>query len=556
MDSENNFTDLASRDTKRESELLPWLNGPGPPQKLKHVPCTIHEPDGIEFKRSPLRVCDGKAQSEVNNLLLHYSQWLRLIRAVAWLVRFTVYVKIMYSKQKEHKLRLGHFTVSELNGARRKILAVVQREAYGELIEWLEKGRDDRNLDRSPLRKLCPVMHDGLLCVGGRLNYAHLPQRFKHPIILPSRHHVTETIIQYHHILGGHSSTSHVFAAVRRHYWILKGNSAVRRVIGRCITCRKLNASAGQHFMAPLPLSRVHRDWFSFSVGVDYFGPLATRMGRCLETRYGCVFSCLQTRAIHLELATSLSADSFVLAVTRFIGRRGTPIELYNNNGSNFVGSVLGLREHLKRWDERKIGDRLVSRWIKRHFNPPHCSHRGGVLQRMIRPVRRLILALTREQILSDEAMTTLFVEVERVLNNRPLVHLLSDDSDKLALTPNILLLLRDCDSLPIAILPNNYSRRWRQVNHVAKTFWKRWLREYVPALQIRQRWLTKSRNFKKGDLVLVVNESVTRENLPIGIIESSECEPDGLVQTVRARTKSGMLQRGIRKVCILEGAD
>ncbi|KER33904.1 hypothetical protein T265_00344 [Opisthorchis viverrini] len=149
-----------------------------------------------------------------------------------------------------------------------------------------------------------------------------------------------------------------------------------------------------------------------------------------MEKRYGCIFSCMGYPTIHLEVAHSLTTDSSILALMRFVGRRGRPLDIYTDNGSNFVGAV-------SLWGQAKINNRLLARGIQWHFNPPLASHRGGVWGRMIRSVRQIIFVLIQEQILSDDCLSTFFVEVERILNDRPLTSLTADSRDALAPTPN-----------------------------------------------------------------------------------------------------------------------
>ena len=74
-------------------------------------------------------------------------------------------------------------------------------------------------------------------------------------------------------------------------------------------------------------------------VGVDYFGPFAVKRFRKTEKRYCCLFTCLVTRAVHIEVAHTLEADSFIMALRRMMSRRGKPQMIYSDNGTNFVGA-------------------------------------------------------------------------------------------------------------------------------------------------------------------------------------------------------------------------
>ena len=155
------------------------------------------------------------------------------------------------------------------------------------------------------LSKLNPVLDgEGILRVGGRLENAAISYDAKHQIILPYRHHVTNLIIQKYHQEAGHLGQEYALSSLRQLYWIIKGRSAVRRVLSECFLCRKLGAARGEQLMANLPKERLTPENPPFtSVGVDYFGPLYVQQGRSHVKRYSCVF----TSAVYLrqELFTS-----------------------------------------------------------------------------------------------------------------------------------------------------------------------------------------------------------------------------------------------------------
>ena len=206
-------------------------------------------------------------------------------------------------------------------------------------------------------------------------------------------------------------------------------------------------------------------------------------------------------------------------------------------------------------WNQKKINDTLLSKEIQWHFQPPNASHRGGVWERMIRSVRAILQALCGEQDLNDETMLTFMAEVERILNDRPLVPSTSDSRDNLALTPNHLLLV--CRNISMETPSDTvrlYNSGWRQAMHLAASFWRRWRREYLPLLQTRQKWITKTKNLSPGDVVMIAPDSSTRDRWPLGVIVGCEQSADGLVRTVTIKTRNGKVKRDIRKVCLLEG--
>ena len=150
-----------------------------------------------------------------------------------------------------------------------------------------------------------------------------------------------------------------------------------------------------QQKMADLPESRVLAEKPPFtSVGVGYFGPFQVRRGRSLTKRYGVIFSCLAIRAVHIEIAHSLDTDLFLLALRRFIARRGQVREIYSDNGSNFAIGERELHDAMLEWNQEKIHDALLQKNINWSFSPPYGSHFGGIWERCIRTVWKILQAL------------------------------------------------------------------------------------------------------------------------------------------------------------------
>lgn len=190
----------------------------------------------------------------------------------------------------------------------------------------------------------------------------------------------------------------------------------VRRVMTSCYSCRRREAPFCQQKMADLPNYRLVPDKPPFTaVGVDCFGPFQVRRSRSLVKRYGVIFTCLTVRVVHIEVAHSLDTDSFLLALRRFIARRGQVKEIRSDNGSNFTSGERELRESIQAWNQDKISDEMLQRNVKWNFNPPYGSHHGGIWERCIRSVRRILRALLQEQTTDDEGLSTLTCEV-RVL--------------------------------------------------------------------------------------------------------------------------------------------
>jgi len=157
---------------------------------------------------------------------------------------------------------------------------------------------------------------------------------------------------------------------------------------------------------------------------------------------------------------------------------------------------------------------------IKWSFSPPYGSHFGGIWERCIRTIRKILQLLLREQVTADESLATLMCEVEAIMNSRPITTVSSDPNDIEPLTPNHLLLLKSEVALPPGLFKKEDSlsrRRWRQVQSLADLFWRRWSKEYLPLLQLRQKWVKPKRNLAVGNVVLISTEASHRNSWLLG---------------------------------------
>ena len=343
-------------------------------------------------------------------------------------------------------------------------------------------------------------------------------------------------------------------------YWIINGNTVVRRFISECITCRRLRGTAGEQKMADLPQSRLEDvPPFTYSA-VDYFGPWYVKEGRKEVKRYGALFTCMASRAIHIEVTHSMEADSFIQALRRFTCRRGAIRELRSDRGTNFIGAENELNKAVEEMDDDKIKAELLKDgidWIK---NPAKASNFGGVWERQIRSVRNVMNALMKQhgQRLDDESLRTFICESEAIVNGRPLtVETLNDPLSPVPLTPSALLTGKTKLVLPPPGKFQNEDvycrRRWRRVQHLSNQFWTRWKKEYLQNLQTRSKWTGLRRNFRVGDVVLLIDVDKVRNQWPMARVTNVKEDDQGLVRSATVRTASGStLDRPINKLVLL----
>ncbi|KAK0131909.1 hypothetical protein N1851_033296 [Merluccius polli] len=516
-------------------------------------------------------------ETPTDQLISFFSDWMRLLKAVAWYLKLKRFLMLMVKRGKEspsyqistHSNRkkvsiknedFRTLTVKDLEEAETSVITYTQRKAFPAEITTLEMT-PPRVHKSSRICKLDPVLDEGILRVGGRLHKSAMPEETKHPCILPKDSHMSILLSRHIHERCGHSGRNHMLSELWKRYWIEKGNSVARKVLSRCVVCRRMRGKAGEQKMADLLLERIQADLPPFTnVGLDYFGPIEVRRGRSTIKSYGVLFTCMSSRAVHLEIAFSLDTDSCIHALRRFVCRRGQVKHIRSDNGTNLVGAQAELKKALMSLNERNIQDALLPDGIEWSFNPPAASHHGGVWERLIRSVRQVLNSTLHQQSIDDEGLQTLFCEVEAILNNRPLSTVSSDPHDLEPLTPNHILLLKAKPVLPPGTFLKSdiYARRrWKQVQYMADLFWHRWTKEYLLLLQERQKWTAVKKNMNVGDIVLVIDPTAPRGSWPLTRVLETKPDARGLVRSVKVQTKTSVLERPITKLCqILESEE
>lgn len=220
---------------------------------------------------------------------------------------------------------------------------------------------------------------DGVIVMQGRLNNADISDEVKYPPILDPEEPYTKLMIEWFHRTSQHFGQGRIINELRKHAWILRCRVAVRKCKSECMICRKKAARPVPPLMGQLPGSRIESGNAPFHhTGVDYFGPFYVKIRRGTEKRWGVLFTCLTTRAVHLELAESLDTSDFINALVRFMNLRGKPAHIWSDNGTNLVGGEREIRESLAKWNQDEMRRCLGVKAIQWHFIPPSSPHMGG----------------------------------------------------------------------------------------------------------------------------------------------------------------------------------
>ena len=483
-----------------------------------------------------------------------YSSWYKLQRQAAWILRAVKNFLSCCDRFKFIPVKERNLQCSEIKDAEMSLLRMSQREGFTKDYTYLSSGQ--AIAQDSHLRSLDPFFDPevGVIRVGGRLKNVPDCIQAQHQILLPYDHHITRLILHAEHQKLAHCGPEQLIASVRQHFWPVKCRLMAKSVIHGCFDCRRRSVLPVVPFMADLPSQRVSGFTRPFTfTGIDYFGPMLVKRGRSRIKRWGCLFTCLVTRAVHLELADSLESDDFILVLRCFIGRRGKPVEIFSDNGTNFVGADRELQDCLNELDPEKVNEFLLQSSIKWNFIPPHAPHFGGAWERLVRSVKRSLKAVLKEHLVCESVLRTVLIEVEDVINNRPLTHNSSDPNDYSALTPNHFLRGESSASPPHGQFEIDSRKRWRQSQILADHVWHRWLKEYLPGLNVRHKWTADQRNHVVGDLILLVDDNRPRGQWLLGRVEEVFVSEDNRVRTVRVKTSTGSYVRPVSKLCLLE---
>ena len=222
------------------------------------------------------------------------------------------------------------------------------------------------------------------------------------------------------------------------------------------------------------------------------------------------------------------------------------------------MGAEKELKTAIKAIDKSKVLTEVAKRELEFEwkFNPPISPWMGGAWESLIKSVKKALKTITRDRLFTEESLHTFLCEVESIVNQRPLTPSSDDIRDYEALTPNHVLIGNHSQSFsPGHFIDDeiDYKRKWRSVQAAANMFWNRWIKEYLPTLQIRPKWTRKSRNMLKGDLVIVETNNTPRSHWPLGRVIETFPGKDGITRVVKVKTPNMELMRPVAKLCLLE---
>ena len=322
----------------------------------------------------------------------------------------------------------------------------------------------------------------GVVRCQGRLGNSELMNSAKYPISLDTSHHFTTLVVWSCHNKVLHGGVKETLAELRSNFWIVRGRYFVRKLLFKCVVCKKFE---GKPYKTPPPppLSscRVKEAPAFTYIGLDYVGPLYVKSGNKEDRKvWICLFTCCVTRAVHFEVVPDLTSEAFLRCFRRYVARRSTPSLVISDNASTFKSASKELEKILS---DSGVIEHFTKGRIKWSYNLEKAPWWRGFYERLVKSLKRCLKKTIGRAKLSYDELVTVVIEVEMVLNCRPISYVSSEDLEE-PLTPAHLIIgqristLPEVNSLPdkdFEVSHSDLSRRARHLNIVLDHFWKRW---------------------------------------------------------------------------------
>ena len=463
--------------------------------------------------------------NDLDRMLTKYSYW-KLIRITAYVLRFVEHCR----KKKVTCLAL---TSQETDEAEKL---------------WIRRAQTTGNLTTTID---LTIGEDGILRCDGRIpNY--------NPIFLPRSHQLVKLIIQACHRKTLHGGVSLTMSKVREKFWVQKLRSIVKKIVHNCNLCKRFRVkplSAPTKSMLPEFRGEL-KDPFLVT-GVDFAGPIRYRMAkRKVGKAYIALFTCTSTRAVHLKLCKDLTAPEFQRALKEFVARRGSPQLMVSDNGRTFIATKKWLKTLRK---DENLSSYLMEQGIQWRFNMSRAPWWGGFFERLIGIMKRSLSKVVGKSTLRLEELEEVLLDVKCVMNNRPLCYQ-GEEFEEQVITPNILIRGRPYTVLEQDIeqieADDKLTRRLLFIKRSKDQLRKRWMGEYLRALQERQRDNNKKEPTipKVGAVVLLKEDTKNKAYWRLGRVVSNIRGVDGTVRGLKLKLGNGcMVERPLQLVCDLE---
>ena len=468
----------------------------------------------------------------------NFSSLKKLLRVTAYVLRF---IRRLRSKEDDIPTT-KELNASEIRHAETCWIKGVQMETYEHEIQQIQLG------GTTPLVKQFNLFIDEnkILCCEGRIHHSTVAETAKRPILLPTKHHFTNLVVHESHNNVHHNGIRETLNAIREKFWISRGREVVKQIVRRCVVCKKIEGKVFKSVKAPpLPACRVSEDPLFSNTGIDFAGPLYVKDDSKQKT-YICLYTCVSTRAIHLELAEDLSVRTFPLAFRRFTSRRGVPTRLLSDNAKTFKAVAKEVKLILRSEEVQRY---FATKGVTWQFIIEKALWQGGFWERLVQSTKRCLKKNLGRTSLTFEELRTILVEIEATLNNRPLTYLYDDEEGvSYPLSPSQLIYGRQINTsvndkqFEIVSTNQALTKKVKYQKRLLGQFVKRWKREYL--LSIREGSNVAhgrgSQPISVGDIVILKEQGTPRLFWKLAKIQNLIQSDDGRIRAAKIRLVHG----------------
>ncbi|GFV98047.1 integrase catalytic domain-containing protein [Trichonephila clavipes] len=446
-----------------------------------------------------------------------------MIKVFAWILRFVNNCRKDYNKCKEHEL-----SVAEIENSEKQLIRLTQTYYLP---------------DVESLKFVTFIDNDNILRVKSKITERNDESSFLYPILLPDKCEFTKLLIRSIHKKNCHAGIQIMQSLIRERFWIIRARKTIKSILNECFVCARFKVKSLSSGPSPLPPDRVNDCAIFEVVGIDLAGPLFLKTS---EKVWITLFTCAVYRALHLELVNALSSDAFLLALRRFIARRGRPRIIYCDNSTNFRGAF----NDLAKLDWHKISRETSTQKIVWKFIPPTAAWWGGWWERLVRIIKELLRRSLGKSILSYEELSTVICECEFLINSRPLTYISENPQELIPLTPAMFLIENRCsdttdiDELNSTDLRKRMKYRIKLLSDLRQRFRKEYLSELI-----QKQNDNRVREPRIGEMVLIGNDNKKRLSWPIAKIIELIPGRDGEIRTVRLKTQHGTVIRPVQRI-------
>ena len=506
------------------------------------------------------------------------SNLVRAERQAATVVKFVEWLKA----KRPQKFCSWPLPPADLKKGTALLIRLTQKDSFAPLLKTM--GRPGFRFADEMARLRPFVDKDGILRVGGRLQtVSHLEFEARCPVLLRADSLLAKRVFDYVHqeVLCHVGGFRGMLGNLGLTYWVIGGPRAMKGVVKRCVLCRRKERRPLEQLMGQLPSTRVPSEKrmvpFATATMCDAFGPVVTKGGRVTRAsptggatkRWGLVFRCCLTGAVHLEVLMDSSCDSFLMALQRFLTFRCKPDIIYLDNQSNFTCAEKEIQRIVLEQEQRLVQplekaaldvDQRIQghKGIEFRFGPPFGPHHQGGVERYVGLVKRALFSVLGRHAPTDYELSSVLYKVAALLNNMPIAytHVSADASaiEAEPITPAHFLMGQPFSNiLDGEFDPSDFTENLHALNKVLDKFWAQFRSEMMRKLHTYSKWTQVRDSVAVGDIVVVLEDG-EGPHFPLGRILEVLRGKDGLVRRVEVKIGYNVYERPITRLVAVLG--